>query len=91
MRSSKKEKKEKKDKKEKGEKKEKKEKKEKQEVKADSDSRDNDRDIAGEPLSRKQAKLFKKLNKMSPEELAAYKEATLMARKVMYKGRKVNA
>ena len=86
-----KEKKEKKDKKEKREKKEKKEKKDKQEMTADSDSRGKDRDIAGEPLSRKQAKLLKKLGKMSSEEVAAYRKAALMARKVIYRGRKVKA
>lgn len=60
-------------------------------MKAHSDSRDKDRDIAEEPLSRKQAKLLKKLDKMSSEELAAYKEAALMARKVIYNGRKVKS
>lgn len=59
--------------------------------KENQDNKDKDRDTAGEPLSKKQAKLLKKLEKMSPEEQAAYREAAIMAGKVMYKGRKVEA
>ena len=75
----------------KNDKKEKKGSKDRENTKDRKDSKDKDRDTAGEPLSKKQAKLLKKLEKMSPEEQAAYKEAALLARKVMYKGRKVKA
>ena len=72
-------------------KKEKKDREDRKDSKESKDSEDKDRDTAGEPLSKKQAKLLKKLEKMSPEEQAAYKEAALLARKVMYKDRKVKA
>ena len=72
-------------------KKDKKGKRDREDSKDSRDSQDKDSNTAGEPLSRKQAKLLRKLEKMSPEEQAAYKEAALMARKVMYKGRKVKA
>ena len=81
----------KKHKKDKKEKKGSKDREESKDGKDGKDSMDKDRDIAGEPLSRKQAKLLKKLEKMSPEEQAAYREAAIMARKVAYKGRKVKA